>query len=300
MGQDKISQMNGVQIHTFLVASEEMGFAKAAKKLNVTQSAVSKNVEKLEAILDIKLFYRTTKGIALTEAGKYLNENIKNVLINITNIYKEAKRIDEEDQQVIHIAIMDTIDMEEEIHARIAQFKRRQPKINVNLEIETMSKMFHALEEGRYDIVLVPSFMGYQCGHDYSYKWVVKDKAIVLMSSASPLAQKAELTFEDIKDEVFVKANTPYTNDYVSELFQKHNQIPQTVSPYNNYFSYANLYQGNEGLLIVDKCFQLRKNSSIVSKKLSDFNNGIIAISKRNVRNKNAILFMDSLDGEHT
>ena len=62
------------QIYVFLAAVEEGGFAKAGLRLHLTQSTISKNISKLEQALDFPLFYRTTREIRLTPAGRELFE----------------------------------------------------------------------------------------------------------------------------------------------------------------------------------------------------------------------------------
>lgn len=50
------------------------GFARAARQLGLTRSAVSKHVGRLEAGLGIKLLHRTTRAMSLTEAGRAVYE----------------------------------------------------------------------------------------------------------------------------------------------------------------------------------------------------------------------------------
>lgn len=52
--------------------------SKAADFLYISQPAISKSIKKLEQELDITLFYRTPKGVTLTENGKIFFEFIKN------------------------------------------------------------------------------------------------------------------------------------------------------------------------------------------------------------------------------
>jgi len=60
------------QIQVFLAVVEEGGFAKAARKLNRAQSAVTYGVQKLEAQIGMEVFDRAGYRPALTEAGRAL------------------------------------------------------------------------------------------------------------------------------------------------------------------------------------------------------------------------------------
>ena len=57
-------------IKTFLEVVKQNGFAPAAKKLNISTSAVSRHVKELEEWLNIELFHRTTRTLQLTDEGK--------------------------------------------------------------------------------------------------------------------------------------------------------------------------------------------------------------------------------------
>lgn len=61
----------------FILVEQEQSFTAAAKKLNVTPSALSKTITRLEAALSVKLFERTTRSLLITEAGrKIYNESV--------------------------------------------------------------------------------------------------------------------------------------------------------------------------------------------------------------------------------
>ncbi|NOI67515.1 LysR family transcriptional regulator [Vibrio sp. 99-8-1] len=58
----------------FILVVQEKSFTAAAKKLNVTPSALSKTITRLEKALSVKLFERTTRKLLVTEAGKKIYE----------------------------------------------------------------------------------------------------------------------------------------------------------------------------------------------------------------------------------
>lgn len=62
---------------TFLAVAEEHSFTRAAARLGTSQSAVSAVVRRLEERLDLRLLTRTTRSVALTEAGQRLVDTLK-------------------------------------------------------------------------------------------------------------------------------------------------------------------------------------------------------------------------------
>lgn len=62
------------QLQTFIVVARSGSFGSAARELRVTPSAVSQAVKQLEAALGVTLLARTTRSVALTDAGRRLLE----------------------------------------------------------------------------------------------------------------------------------------------------------------------------------------------------------------------------------
>jgi DNA-binding transcriptional LysR family regulator len=67
-------------IAPFVYAADSGSFASAAERLNLTSSAVSKSVARLEERLGVRLFERTTRSLALTDAGSAFYETCVRIL----------------------------------------------------------------------------------------------------------------------------------------------------------------------------------------------------------------------------
>lgn len=72
--------MYNPQLETFLRVADAGSFIKAAEELYISPPAVIKQINLLEAALDLKLFIRTHRGLKLTEAGKSLYQDAKYVI----------------------------------------------------------------------------------------------------------------------------------------------------------------------------------------------------------------------------
>lgn len=67
----------------FVCAADAGGFTAAAERLNLTSSAVSKSVARLERRLGVVLFERTTRSLALTDAGRAFHETCTRILTEL-------------------------------------------------------------------------------------------------------------------------------------------------------------------------------------------------------------------------
>ncbi len=75
-----------IEFNTFLAVAETGRFASAAVRLGVTASAVSQSVRRLEDRLGLRLFVRTTRSVALTEAGEALLRQVKPALDQLAKV----------------------------------------------------------------------------------------------------------------------------------------------------------------------------------------------------------------------
>ena len=73
-------------IDVFVSVVERRSFASAADRLNLTSSAVSKSIARLEKRLQARLFARTTRKLALTDAGKLFYDTCTRVLADLEEV----------------------------------------------------------------------------------------------------------------------------------------------------------------------------------------------------------------------
>src|SRR5436305_14935260 len=64
-------------LSVFLTVAEERSFTRAAKRLGVTPSAISHSMRELEARIGVRLLSRTTRSVALTDAGDRLRARLR-------------------------------------------------------------------------------------------------------------------------------------------------------------------------------------------------------------------------------
>ena len=67
-----LGQVEVRQLEHFVAVAEELSFTRAARRLSYVQSALSVSIRALEGDLGVRLFDRTTRGVALTDAGEAL------------------------------------------------------------------------------------------------------------------------------------------------------------------------------------------------------------------------------------
>lgn len=84
--------MDWDKLRTFHIVAEAGSFTHAGTALDLSQSAVSRQISSLEESLDVKLFHRHARGLVLTEAGELLSNTAKDIFGKLAMI--EARLTD--------------------------------------------------------------------------------------------------------------------------------------------------------------------------------------------------------------
>lgn len=89
----------------FIVIADKGGISKAARHLDLPISKLSKELSWLEDHLQQKLFFRTTRQLEITEAGKYFYHEISHVIAHIKEIKKNVKHEKQNTKGIIRFAM---------------------------------------------------------------------------------------------------------------------------------------------------------------------------------------------------
>lgn len=134
------------------VASNE-SISSAAKKLIITQSAVSKAIKKLEEDLNTKLFYRNSKGVKLTDKGEELLYYVEKAFNNL--IIAERTIIESEtlNKGKISIGVPSQIGSFY-IFENISKFHKKHPNIEITIISKTTTQLLKLLERHEIDFII--------------------------------------------------------------------------------------------------------------------------------------------------
>ncbi|MGS2727049.1 LysR substrate-binding domain-containing protein [Psychroserpens sp. BH13MA-6] len=145
--------MTITQLHYVLAIAEHKNFTKAAEKCFVTQPTLSTQIQKLEEELDILIFDRSKKPIELTDVGRKIVQQAKNIV-------NESDRIqDIVDQQKgfiggeFRLGIIPTI-MPTLLPMFLKSFIKKYPKVKLKIEELTTEEIITRIKDGHLDAAI--------------------------------------------------------------------------------------------------------------------------------------------------
>ncbi len=153
-------------IEVFLDCADTKSFTKAAARRNISIPNLSKGIQKLEAHLGIPLFLRSTRKIAITEAGILYLEKARKIVDLMREGAHLHEEVETEPHGLIRIAAAPLL-VKMFLMPKLSAFQQKYPKVR----FEILNHFWHGmLQEGKSDLVLTgakirePGWMGLHLG----------------------------------------------------------------------------------------------------------------------------------------
>ena len=137
-------------LRAFTTVVEEGGFAAAARKLQLSRSAVNKFVINLENQLGVQLFYRTTRKVTPTDTGRAFYERCLDILSSLEEAELAVSQQHREPKGRLKINAPMSFGISF-LGAKIAEFMTRYTDIKIQLTLE--DRFIDLISEG-YDLVI--------------------------------------------------------------------------------------------------------------------------------------------------
>lgn len=138
----------------FYTAACEKSISKAAKKLYISQPAISKSIRKLEESLGVTLFIRNSRGVRLTEEGSLLFSHVRTAFEAISSGEERIRQIADLETGHLRIGVSTTL-CKYMLLPYLKSFIHNHPHIRITLECQSSNRTFQLLREGNIDLGLV-------------------------------------------------------------------------------------------------------------------------------------------------
>lgn len=189
------------QLESFLVLAQRLSFTQAAEDLFISQPALSRMISALEQELGLQLFYRSSRSVSLTPAGRAFSQECPRILDSYRIGVDAALLAQRGFRGHITVGILrDTFDSSA---VKLYQRMRAEyPQIHLSFEEFSHSDLIRTLMAGEVDAVIntgeaLPS-------EEVDSIVLRRDRQCAVVPVSSPLAQMRSLRMEDLKEEDFV------------------------------------------------------------------------------------------------
>ncbi|MCY1165307.1 HTH-type transcriptional regulator HdfR [compost metagenome] len=138
-------------LRCFLAVAEELHFARAAERLHIEQSPLSRAIKELEAELGVALFARTTRNTRLTHAGTLFLDHVRRVFAVLEQARDSVKAAANGFHGQLRIALSDGI-TPSRLPALLALCRQEEPEVEIRFFEVPFSQQIKGLHDDMYDV----------------------------------------------------------------------------------------------------------------------------------------------------
>src|SRR5688572_1512983 len=187
-------------LEVFLSVARHLNFTRAGEEVHLSQPSVSVRMRQLESDLGSKLFEQLGKKIALTEAGQLLIPFATRVIAAMSDARHAIDELQGLERGLLRIGASTTPGMYL-IPRTIAHFKRRYPKIEVQLAVKDTRQIEEGVIRNEFDFGFVG---GHLAGDEVDVLPWITDEIILIVPLDHRLARKRSVTPQDLASEKFI------------------------------------------------------------------------------------------------
>ncbi|GFG50052.1 LysR family transcriptional regulator [Mycolicibacterium agri] len=212
------------ELRGFVAVVEEGGMSAAARRLHVSQSALSQTISNLERELGVKLLVRSSAGVRPTAAGKTFLAEARSVLARYAQAVRTMADYTTEGTGVVRLGV--PLELPAALlPTTLARFARDYPEGRVVARHLSTAAQFNALRDDELDVGLVRELPA--SAAEFDAMLVVRESLGVLVATdvANTLAKNGAIALEALAGLEWIgfpRAGSPAWHDELTATFRAH------------------------------------------------------------------------------
>ncbi len=209
-------------LRAFQAVAEELNFSRAAERLHVAQSALSRTIADLESGMEVRLLDRNTHGVALTGAGALFLERVNQILEDTRDAVAQTQRRHRGETGILRIGFIGTLS-QSLLPELLQAYRALYSSVDLVLREQGPVRQREGILSGRLDC----GFIGLAVDSpdpELETFVVAEDDLMAAIPVRHALAEKSTVRLADLKgDAIYLtaQANAPVFNPWLVELCRK-------------------------------------------------------------------------------
>jgi DNA-binding transcriptional LysR family regulator len=207
---------------SFFEISSLGSLSKAADRLRLSQSTLTRQMHALEHEIGGALFERSSSGVALTATGHVLLDGMKPLVLKLDAVLRDARKLARGQSASLRVGYIVSV-AQDYLNPALATLRRNHPEVKVTLLDLSPGEQIEALRKGEIDVALMGN-AGTPLDKEFYVKRLVSLPLIAALPESHPLATKAGVRLAELRNDHFVGAHEhdmPGYNRWVSQISRK-------------------------------------------------------------------------------
>lgn len=214
------------QLRYFVAVAELENFTRAAEQCHVTQPSLSQQIAKLERDLGTRLLDRLGRTVVLTDSGKELLERARRILREVDAAEKWFHQPDGAESTLLRLGALPTI-APFQLPGIIQHFRTEMPRVSLSLVEDYTDHLLARLLKGTLDIALLALPID---DARLQVEPLFREALLVAMRPDHPLAERAAVSFNQVRQEPFVLLHEVHClGEQIIGFCRQHEFQPQVV-----------------------------------------------------------------------
>lgn len=192
--------MMSESLKVFIIVAEKNNFSKAAKALNLTQPAISFQIQTLEQYYQTMLFDRVNRHVKLTEAGELLLEYAHSMSGVQAELERKMQQLTGHVKGTLLIGASRTVG-EYILPYVICEFNRDFPDVDITMEIYNTQQVEDNILNRYLDIGVVESDVTHS---ELYYQSILKDELVLVIPPEHRWNERSDIELEELVNEPFI------------------------------------------------------------------------------------------------
>src|SRR5450631_1291352 len=189
-------------LRSFVTMAEEGNVSRAARRLYISQPALSKQLQRLEAFLDVELFHRHHRMLRLTPAGVSFFDDAEKLLAQADGVTTRARNTARAGASQVTVAFV--AGLVEVASALLQATHRQQPDLDVRLLRVDWIDQTDCLRTGRADLSLVRLPIDER---DLEHQVLISEPRVAGLANTHPLAARTALSVCELDAEPIIRTS---------------------------------------------------------------------------------------------
>ena len=258
------------ELECFVAVAEELSFSKAARRLNLSQPPLSRQLQSLEGKLSARLLDRNTRVVSLTGAGRLFLDDARSILARLDASSSAIRRVSEGEVKRLRIAFVGAL-LDDALVKQLQAFRARHLDCQLHMMDMPPAEQWQALKSGEVDgafVGVAPTKLDKKLG---IVIWKREPLNVVLPENHR-LVPCAEIKLAELKSESWVmvsRAAAPAFRDHVKDLCAGVRFQPLVVQESDRVAAVLTMIAAGQGISVLPAGLSRLLTTGVVFKPLA-------------------------------